>query len=150
MGTFTQLTFQAVFGSKYHQKFLTETNQVQLFEYFGGVLKNMGCIPFIVGGHVDHMHLVFSTTGKYSIGRIMQDVKTSTNAFMHKNKVQFSDFVNWQTGYGAFSYSRSHLDNLIQYVLNQKTHHEKVSFEEEYVALLEEHGIEYNPLYLFD
>ena len=149
MGTFTQLTYQIVFGGKYRSKFLQENAQDQLFAYIGGILKNMGCIPYIVGGHIDHLHLVFSATGKYYIGKIVQNIKISSNAFMHDRTELFPDLINWQVGYGAFSYQRSKLNVLIEYVKTQKFHHETVSFKEEYIQLLEENGIEYDEKYLF-
>ena len=149
MGTFTNLNYQVVFGGKDHIKFLNEEYQDELFAYFGGILKNMGCKPHIVGGHEDHVHLVFSASGKYSIGRIVQDLKTSSNSFIKKKPYLCQDFSSWQVGYGAFSYRISEVEKLIGYVKRQKEHHNNISFEEEYIALLAEHGIEFEHRFLF-
>jgi REP element-mobilizing transposase RayT len=108
MSTFTQLTYQVVFGGKNHNIFLPENTQDQLFAYMGGILKNLGCMPYTIGGHLDHVHMVYSATGKYSVGKIVQEIKTSTNIFMHDRHELFPDFTCWQVGYGGF-----HIKNLI-------------------------------------
>lgn len=149
MGTFTQLTYQIVFGVKYRRKFLRENSQDQLFSYLAGILKNLGCMPYIVGGHVDHLHIVYSATGKYSVGKIVQEMKTSSNTFMRNQPELFPNFQRWQVGYGAFSYRKDERNKLINYVKKQKSHHESLSFEQEYIQLLEEHGVDYEVSYLF-
>jgi putative transposase len=149
MGTFTQLNYQVVFGGKNHNKFLLDQSQDNLFAYIGGILKNLGCIPHIVGGHQDHIHLVYTATGKYSVGKIVQEVKTSSHAFIKNRQELFPEYHSWQIGYGAFSYRKDELEKLIEYVRRQKVHHQSLSFKEEYIQLLKEHGIEFELKYLF-
>jgi REP element-mobilizing transposase RayT len=150
MSTYTDLTFQVVFGGKYRQKFIPQAHQDELFKYLGGTLRKLDCIPLVQGGHVDHVHLVFSPSRKYSLSKIVQEVKKSSNKFLKEHHNDFPYFTSWQVGYGGFSYSRNARNSLVNYVLNQANHHRKVTFEEEYISLLEESGIEYNPKYLFD
>lgn len=150
MSTYTDLTFQVVFGGKYRQKFIPVEYQDDLFQYFGGILKKLDCVPIIQGGHIDHVHLVFSPSRKFSLSKIVQEVKKSSNKFLKFHYHKFPDFTSWQVGYGGFSYSRNERQRLINYVSNQQNHHRIVSFKEEYIGLLEEFGIEYDPKYLFD
>jgi REP element-mobilizing transposase RayT len=149
MSTYTDLTFQVVFGGKYRQKFISLEYQDKLFKYLGGTLRNLDCFPIIQGGHLDHVHLIFSPSRKFSLSKIVQEVKKSSNKFLKNHKLEFPNFTSWQVGYGGFSYSRNERERLINYVLNQHNHHRIVSFEEEYIAFLEEFGIEYDPKYLF-
>lgn len=109
----------------------------------------MDCLPIIQGGHLDHVHLIFSPSRKFSLSKIVQEVKKSSIKFLKNHKLEFPNFTSWQVGYGGFSYSRNERERLINYVLNQQNHHRIVSFKEEYIGFLEEFGIEYDPKYLF-
>ena len=149
MSTYTEIMYQVVFGGKYHIPFIPEKHQDELFAYISGILKNMECFPIIQGGHYDHLHLVFSLSRKLPLSKVVQEVKKSTHIFMEERKTLFPYFDSWQVGYGGFSYSISDREKIIRYVLNQKDHHKTVTFRDEFIRLLEEHGIEYDKRYLF-
>jgi len=148
MKTYTQFTFQVVFSSKYRRPFLHEGNEDALFSYLGGILHRMDCHPFIQGGHVNHIHLIFELSRQHAISKVVQEVKKGSNRFMKENWNRFPDFPGWQVGYGGFTYSKDARPNLINYVKNQHNHHRKITFLDEYIKLLEEHGIDYDPKYL--
>lgn len=148
MSTYTQFTLQVVFGSMYRSKFLPRENEDLLFSYFGGILRKLDCYPLIQGWHLDHIHLVFAISRRYAISKIVQEVKKGSNKFIHERADLFPGFKGWQDGYGGFSYDKNGRDRLINYVRNQHIHHRDMSFEEEYIKLLEEHGINYDPKYL--
>jgi len=149
MSTYTQILYQVVFGSKKCANFLTERNQNVLFRYIAGVLRNKNCYTHIVGGHANHVHLVFSLHPSQSLSGLTRDVKKASELMMLNKKSMFLRFTGWQVGYGAFTYSIDSKNILIKYVENQKEHHRKISFREELIGFLKNHGVDYNEKYLF-
>jgi REP element-mobilizing transposase RayT len=97
----------------------------------------------------DHLHIFIGIKPSCSLSNLVQEVKKSSNKFIKENKFTHSDF-HWQQGFGAFSYSHSHINNVVQYINNQKEHHKVKSFREEYLEFLEKFDVEYQPKYLFD
>lgn len=149
MGTYTQLIYQIVFCAKYRAAFLREESQDQLFAYIGGVIRKMGCTPHIVGGYNDHLHIVYAASGKYSTGNIVKQIKVSSSSFIKDRPDLFPGFKSWQVGYGAFTYNKSDLNRIINYVKNQKSHHTQKSFEKEFIQFLEDFDIHYELQHLF-
>lgn len=149
MSTFTQIIYQIVFGSKYITPFLDSSNQDKLFNYMAGTARNKNCIPYKIGGHKNHVHMIVSIHPTIALCRLVRDVKYAADLMMKREKTLFKNFPGWQRGYGGFTYSFSARDNLIRYVINQEQHHKKENFEEEFIRLLDEHGIEYDRKYLF-
>ena len=95
----------------------------------------------------DHLHIITHTHPTVAPAYLIKDVKVASSSFIKVENI-FPNFDGWQVGYGAFTYSISAKDNLIEYVKNQKSHHQKVSFRDEYIGLLMEHGIEFDEKYL--
>jgi REP element-mobilizing transposase RayT len=149
MSTYTQILYQVVFGSKKCTPFLTRTNQDELFRYIAGILKNRKCFTYIVGGHSNHIHLVFSLHRTVTLSDLVRDVKKASEDMMLKTKGKFIRFTGWQAGYGGFTYSYESREQLIKYVENQAEHHRRISFREELIGFLREFGVEYNEKYLF-
>ena len=150
MSTFTQIIYQVVFGSRKIIPFLNSQNQDRLFAYLAARIRNMKCIPYKVGGNMDHIHLIVSIHPSVSLSDFVGEVKKSSGNMIKENMNDFYYFPGWQRGYGGFTYPFSARYNLASYVENQGEHHKKESFEEEYIRLLEEHGIEFERKYLFD
>ena len=96
----------------------------------------------------DHIHVVYGLRPNQSISNLMEDIKSGSSKWINDRGFTKSKF-NWQKGFGAFSYSKSQLPALINYVKNQKTHHQKKTFLQEYLKILEKFGVEYNPRYIF-
>jgi REP element-mobilizing transposase RayT len=148
MSTYTKILYQIVYGGKNFTTFLNENNEDPLYAYIAGILKNKNCFPYIIGGHKNHVHIITSIHPAIALADLVKDVKTYSNKFMKDKRKQYGNFVDWQVGYGAFTYDISHKETLIDYVKGQKTHHQKLSYKEELIGLLEEFGIEYDERYL--
>ncbi len=148
MSTYTQILYQVIFGSKDYTNFLTKVNQDKLYNYIAGILWNKKCKPHIVGGYSNHIHIVCDLHPTNALSYIVKDIKKASHEMMVREKSIFQRFPGWQVGFGAFTYSQSGKDQLIQYVKNQENHHKKLSFKEELIALFKEHGIDFDEKYL--
>lgn len=147
MSTYTQILYQIVFGTKYREKVLLKDGRDELFKYITGLIKNKNCHLYIINGVENHIHIVTHLHPTVSLSSLVKDIKLASSIYIKENNL-FKDFINWQEGYGAFTYSIKEKDRLIEYVKNQEEHHRKKSFREEYVKLLGEHGIEFDEKYL--
>ena len=103
-----------------------------------------------IGGTADHVHLLLSLPTTLSVSKAMQLLKGNSSKWLRETfpELQLQGFA-WQEGFGAFSYSRSQLETVIRYIQNQQKHHAKKSFREEYIELLVNFGVEYDPRYIF-
>lgn len=147
MSTYTQFLYQIVFSTKNRDPILLKPKRIQLYKYLWGILKNKKCHLYRINGVEDHLHIITHIHPAVSISLLIKDLKTSSNKFIKKEGL-FPEFRGWQDGYGAFSYSIKAKDKLIEYVKNQEEHHKKVTIREEYIALLNEHEIEFDERYL--
>ncbi len=148
MSTYTQILYQVVFGSKDYTVFLTKLNQDILYNYIAGILWNKKCHPHIIRGNNNHIHIVLDLHPTLALSYLIKDIKMASHEMMKREKSAFERFPGWQVGFGAFTYSQSNKNALIQYVNNQENHHRKISFKEEVMALCKEHGVECNEKYL--
>lgn len=147
MSTYTKLIYQIVFSTKNRRPVLQKEKREELFKYIWGTLKNKKCHLYRINGVKDHMHIVTHVHPTQSISGLVKDIKISSSNFI-KSKNLFLGFEGWQAGYGAFTYKVDAIDYLIEYVKNQEVHHKKVSYQEELIALLKEHKIEFDERYL--
>ena len=148
MSTYTQILYQIVFSTKDRHPTMLPSDQEKLYRFIWGVLKNNNCHLYRINGIEDHLHIVTHLHPAVSLSTLVKDIKLGSSDFI-KQELIFPNFAGWQIGYGAFTYSFSAKDSLIEYVKNQKEHHKKVSFRDEYIYLLKEHGIEFDEKYLF-
>ncbi len=109
----------------------------------------MGHKSYAVNGMPDHVHVFLSFDPKYSPSETIKEIKRASTNFINSKK-WFPGKFKWQNGYGCFSYSKSHIDNVVKYILNQQQHHKKVKFRDEYLDLLQKFEIEHDERYLFD
>ncbi len=149
MSTYTQFLYQLVFGSKGHQQFLSSKNQDLLFGYIAGVLKNKSCHSYIVGGVCNHIHIITHIHPAVCPAYLIKDIKEATHALILRERSLFPNFPGWQVGYSGFTYHISAKESLINYVRNQSEHHKSISFTEELISFLKEHGVAYKEEYLF-
>ena len=96
----------------------------------------------------DHVHVFIGYKPYQSVSDLLQDIKEHSSKWINTKGFLFAKF-NWQEGYGAFSYSHSHIDRVIKYINNQERHHKKISFIDEYIALLKRFNVEYDERYIF-
>ena len=147
--TYTQLYVHIIFSTRTRQKLLYKTFRADLFRYITGILKNKGQLSLAVNGTIDHIHILTSFDPAISISELVRDIKHSSTNFIKKMEFVKQQF-NWQKGYAAFTYSKSQIDNVIIYIIDQEEHHRHKSFEEEYLEFLQKFGIKYDEKYVFD
>ena len=147
MSTYTQILYQIVFSTKKRERTLKEKDQEKLYAYICGILKNKKCNLYRINGVEDHIHIITHIHPSVTISSLVKDIKLSTSSWIKENSY-FPSFNGWQAGYGAFTYSISEKDKLIEYVKNQKRHHFRKSFIEEYIEILREHKIDYDKKFL--
>ncbi len=149
MSTFSQIYIQVVFAVKGRDSLIAQTWEGELYKYITGIITNKGQKLLAINGMPDHIHILIGMKPSCCLSDLVREVKKSSNEFIKEKKFTRFNF-QWQEGYGAFSYSHSALDNVIAYIHNQKEHHIKKSFKEEYVEFLEKFKIEYKQEYLFE
>ena len=147
MSTYTQILYQIVFATKNHEMTMIEPGQERLYKFIWGILKNKNCHLYRIGGVEDHLHIITHIHPIVAVAYLVKDIKLAASGFIKTENI-FPHFMGWQDGYGAFTYAISAKDNLIEYVKTQKEHHKKTSFKNEYISLLNEHGIEFDEKYL--
>jgi putative transposase len=147
MSTYTQILYQIVFSTKRREHTLTKENRPELFKYIWGILKNKKCHLYRINGVEDHLHIVTHLHPTVALASLVKDIKVASSIHI-KEKGLFPEFDSWLDGYGAFTYSFEAKDDLIAYVKNQEVHHKTVTFKEELMALLKEHGVEFDEKYL--
>jgi REP element-mobilizing transposase RayT len=137
-----------VFSTKERRKLITPEMQQRLWPFIGGIAKENGMKALAIGGIADHVHILLSLPATMSIAKAMQLVKGGSSKFVHET---FSDqrAFAWQEGYGAFSVSISQVEETVAYIQRQEEHHRKKTFEEEFRAFLQKHGIEYDERYVW-
>ncbi|MDQ6478456.1 IS200/IS605 family transposase [Dyadobacter sp. LHD-138] len=146
--TYTQLYIQIVFSVQGRESIIKKAWKDELYAYIGGIILNKKSKPLAINGMPDHIHIFIGYNPTITLPALVEEIKTSSNKFL-KDRYKTPVF-NWQKGYGAFSYSRSHIDAVIKYITNQEVHHKTRTFQEEYTKMLNDFEIEYQEKYLFD
>ncbi|HMM81232.1 MAG TPA: IS200/IS605 family transposase [Pyrinomonadaceae bacterium] len=146
--TYSQIYIQVIFAVEARDSLLHPSWKEELFKYIGGVVKKKGQKLFAIGGVADNIHILIGIAPNISISDLVRDIKANSSKFINDHKYVRGQF-RWQEGFGAFSYSRSHLNAVAKYVLNQEAHHLKRSFKDEYLRLLKRFDVEYEEKYLF-
>ena len=147
--TYSQIYIQVVFAVKGRKNLISKNNREELHKYIMGIISNRNQKLMAVFAMPDHVHILVSMSPNISISDLVRDIKAGSSKFINDNKWTFGKF-NWQEGYGAFSYSKSSVDNVVTYILNQEEHHKLKSFKEEYLDFLQKFEIEHDEKYLFD
>ena len=147
--TYSQIYIQIVFAVNGRQNLIAKENREELHKFITGIISNREQKLFAIFAMPDHVHILVSMKPNISISDLVRDIKAGSSKFINDNNWIRQKF-NWQEGYGAFSYSKSSVDNVIKYILNQEEHHKKKSFKDEYLDFLEKFEIEYDPKYLFE
>jgi len=146
--TYTQLYIHFVFAVKYRKAIIQEDWENRLQKYITGIVQKNGHKLIAINSVPDHLHLFVGLNPKHSISELMRLVKGDSSEFVNDNHLTSRKF-QWQEGYGAFSNSRSQIDGVVKYILNQKAHHTQKTFKEEYTEILRHNDIEYDEKYIF-
>ena len=147
--SYTSLNLHIVFSTKRRNSWITSEIDARLYDYFGGILRNEGCSLLAAGGMPDHVHLLVSLNKQLSVSDALRILKANSSKWIHETFPMRKMFA-WQSGYGTFSVSHSGLDNVKRYIAGQAEHHRTRTFQEEFIALLKRHKIEFDERYLWD
>ena len=143
------ILIHVVFSTKQRFKVIHKLWRDDLFAYIGGIATEHKSTLLKSGGVEDHVHLLLKIHPSFAIADTVKLIKGNSSKWINENRKINARF-EWQRGYGAFSVSESMSETVKRYIENQEEHHKKLSFEEEYVAFLKKHNIEYDPKYVFD
>jgi REP element-mobilizing transposase RayT len=147
--TYTQIYLQLIFSPLGRENIIPQKHKEELHKYTTGIIRNRKHKLLAINFMPDHVHIFIGYHVTQSIPDLLRDIKADTSKFINDKKWMPGHF-NWQDGYGAFSYSRSQIDNVVKYVNNQEKHHTKSSFKEEYLNFLKKFDIDFDEKYLFE
>jgi putative transposase len=146
--TYTNLVDHIVFSTKNRQPLITEDFKEELYCYIGGIIRAEGGVQIEVGGIADHVHILAKFKPSIAVSDVIRLIKANSSKWANEGKSK-QGFA-WQEGYSAFSVSESQVVAVRRYIRNQEQHHRRQTFQEELVALLDRHGVEYDVRYLLD
>jgi putative transposase len=146
--TYSQIYIQVIFAVKGRANLIREKHHEELYKYITGLIKHRKQKLICINGMPDHVHLFIGLNPDVALSDLIRDVKRYSTIFINEKKWMPGRFY-WQEGFAAFSYSHSHIDQVFKYIQNQKEHHKRVLFRDEYVRLLKKFNIDYNEKYLF-
>ena len=146
--SFVCMTCHVIFSTKNREPLITAEVATRLYEYIGGTARETGNRLLAAGGMPDHVHLVVSLGKQETVADTVRNIKSNSSRWIHETFANLRGFA-WQTGYGAFSVSLSNVDDVKRYIANQHEHHRVRTFQEEFIALLKRHNIEYDERYIW-
>ena len=147
--TYTQLYIHLVFAVKYRDAVIDKSWRQELYQYIIGMMENRGHRVYAVGGIADHIHILVSMSPAQSVSNLVQEVKRASSIWITKKRYVRAHFA-WQEGFGAFSYGKSQVSNVVNYIQNQEIHHANHSFRDEYLAFLRLYEIEHDVKFIFN
>ena len=143
MSSYSQIYIQIVFAVKNREALITSSWEDKLYQYITGIVQNKGQKMLAINGMPDHIHLFIGMKPNCCLSDLVREIKKSSNKMINENKLSRFKF-NWQEGFGAFSYGHSQIDTVVKYIMNQKKHHKKQSFKDEYIEFLKKFEITYD------
>ena len=146
--TYTQIHIQFVFAVKYRLALIATPWQDELHQYITGIIQNKSHKMLSINSMPDHLHMLIGFRPDANMSQLIQVVKSESSQWINDNHLSPGKF-SWQEGFGAFSYSKSHVPNVILYIQNQEAHHRKQTFREEYISFLEAFEIDFDERYIF-
>ena len=146
--TYTQIHIQAVFTVQNRECIISNSWKEELYKYISGIVQNNNHKLLSINGMPDHIHMLFGLRPSQSLSELMQDIKGNSSKWINERKFIRGKF-SWQEGYGAFSYSKSEVPTVINYINTQILHHKKKTFSEEYLEMLNDFEVEFDDKYVF-
>jgi REP element-mobilizing transposase RayT len=137
------------FSTKHRQQLIFPPYENELHRYLCAICKDLECSPIQIGGYTDHVHVFCLLSKKIALMKLIEKLKTGTSKWMKTKDASLENFY-WQDGYGAFSVNPKGVDRVIGYIKNQHTHHQQVSFQDEFRSLLKKYNVDYDERYVWD
>ena len=147
--TYTQIHIQLVFAVKFREGLIQSSWKDELYKYITGIIQNNSHKLLAINGMSDHIHILIGLRPVQSVSSLVNDIKSNSSKFINEKRFLPVRF-EWQKGYGAFSYGRSQIPIVIDYILNQEKHHETKSFRAEYLNFLRKFEIDFDEAYVFN
>ncbi len=147
--TYTQIYIHIVFAVKGRQNIIPKEHKTELHGYIMGIITNKKQTVIQINSMPDHIHILVGITPDTTVSALVRDIKANSSKFINQKRWVMGRF-EWQVGFGAFSYSRSQLDDLVKYIRNQEKHHMRKTFREEYLEILKLFNVNYDEKYIFD
>jgi putative transposase len=143
--TYAQSIIHIVFSTKDRRKTISKEFQPRMWAYVAGICKNHEIFVHAVGGMDDHIHLLIQLPAPLSLAKAVLAIKSNSSRWANEQGNKFA----WQQGYAAFSVSSSNVSAVVRYIQTQQSHHAKMTFDAELLALLKKHGVQYDPNFAF-
>jgi len=147
--TYTNLLYHIIFSTKDRKPTITDDFKDELYSYIGGIIRAEGGVQIEIGGIADHVHVLAKLKPTHCVAEMLKLMKANSSKWVNEQGKTRTRF-GWQVGYAAFSVSESQVEIVRAYIRNQAEHHRRQTFQEELISLLERHGVEYDPRYLWD
>lgn len=145
--SYTNLIYHIVFATKDRQPLITGERKIRLYEYLGGVIRNLGGVSLGINGMPDHTHVLAKLRADKALSDMLRDLKANSSGWMHDVFPEMSGFA-WQSGYGAFTVSASQVEKVQRYIAEQELRHSNRDFRDEFIELLVKNGVEFDERYL--
>lgn len=147
--TYTQLYFHVVFAVRGRSYVIQKSWKEELYKYISGIVTKKEQKLMYINGMPDHLHLLIGTKPTCNLSDLVRDIKANSSKWINENNKVKGKFT-WQTGFGAFTVSHSHLERVTNYIINQEEHHRVKSFKEEYIEFLKANNIDFKDAYIFE
>ena len=138
-----------VFSTKHRKPLIHHSLETELYSYLGGICNKLECQVIKVGGYTDHIHILCMLSKKIALVKLLEELKSHSSKWIKTKGEAYANFY-WQDGYGAFSVNPSEVEIVVNYIANQKEHHNKKTFQDEYKAFLKKHEVECDERYVWD
>lgn len=138
-----------IFSTKFRVPLIFESIENELYSYLGGICRHLECYPVKIGGCTDHVHISCMLSKKITLMKLLEELKAHSSKWIKTKDDSLKSFY-WQNGYGAFSVNPYEIDKVIAYIENQKEHHRRKNFQDEYRAFLKKYKVEYDEKYVWD
>uniref|UniRef100_A0A832G8G8 IS200/IS605 family transposase n=1 Tax=Ignavibacterium album TaxID=591197 RepID=A0A832G8G8_9BACT len=145
--TYTQIYLHLVFAVQNRTSLIQPEWKNELYKYITGIVNNNGHKLIVINGTSNHLHIAIGYKPHQLIPELIQDIKANSSKWINEKRFVRGKF-NWQAGYGAFSFSHSHLDAVVKYTYNQEQHHKRKTFREEYIQRLTRYDIPFDEKYI--
>ena len=145
----TKIYLHIVFSTKHREPLIDDKIKDDLYDYLGGICRQLECSPIQIGGYYDHIHILCCLSKKITVMKLMEEVKKSSSKWVKEKGDDYGGFY-WQDGYAAFSVSHMELEVISEYIRNQYKHHDKQAYQDECRALFKKYNMEYDEKYFWE